>query len=121
MKNLSPTEIVAARKRGAEAQIVAKKVEVVGLDGLVLAMKSIIESNHAIVKTLDMIVQAIGEKELKGTDVSELVKAVSSLKQDVETAPEIPLEWEVNFERDGRHHIKPGLRISAINTKPRLN
>lgn len=116
MADLTPEQIAAAKKRGAESSVLPKQVHVDGLPALVDQLQNMIAANKksqmVLLAAIQQLTETIREKEVStGTDLSGLIKAVEGLKGDVQRRPD---EWELTFERDNRYMIKSGLRFTAI-------
>ena len=117
MAELTKDQIAAAKARGAAETPIAKNVKVTqpielnGLGGLVEQLRMMAEgqqrSQQILIEAVMSITNAIETKDLKTTDVSELTKAVKSLKQEVVT--ESNTEWTFDItERDQRGYFKSG-------------
>jgi len=112
-----------AKARGAEIEVLAKKVDVTGLSALADQLQSLIREQQIyqaaqtkmMTDAIDRMVDAINEKEVRSeTDLSGLVKAVMSLKPEP-LAPSIPFDYSLDFERDQRGLMKPGsVKLIAI-------
>jgi len=74
------------------------------------------EVQRALVTSVEAIVAAIQDKELKSTDVSQLTRAVKDLKLEVTSSPAVvePVDYRIDFERDQRGLMKPGVILSAV-------
>lgn len=117
MPNLNPEQVAAARRRGADTDIVKKEVTVEGLHELVDQLKAMIDSqkkSSAVVLTaIQQLVVVIGNKEFKGTNVTELVSAVKSLKSDYDH-PQVMYDWDLEIERDSQRHLMKKVRFVAV-------
>lgn len=115
-------KLQAAKERGAKTTVVPKQVQINGLNSLVDQLKSIIEGQQKtqlmVAESLNNIAQVIADKQISNEmDLSELVEAVSSLKQDLQQPEHVP--WTIDFDRDQRGLFKSGIRL--IPDKPTLN
>ena len=117
---LSPEEVKAAQARGAGTVIIPKVIEVPGLQSLVDQLQAATTANTrsqtVILAALNELTDTIKNKELKGTDMTELVKAVTNLKHEYEQ-PECAVDdWELTVVRDQRGMLATGTRFSAVKS-----
>ena len=115
-------ELKNAKERGADIKQIAKLVEVSGLSEVVAQLLKISEQNKIaqtentdrLVKAIDSLIEVVAEKEIKGADLSGLIEAVKSLKQEATVTHPQPHEWEIGFERDQRGFMKSGVKLIPV-------
>lgn len=119
------TELEKAQARGAQVEKIPKPPEKIEIDSVNTQLMDHIhkmlhhkaqqeaEQNKLLVSAIDRLVDTISEKEFKSkTDVTQLVRAVKDLKQDVVVQPE-PVQWRVDFERDSQTKLmKTGITLT---------
>ena len=125
MANLTPTQIAAAKQRGAESTIIPKEVKVEGLPELVAELKSMVESNKksqvVMLSAIRQLTETIRVKEVEsGADLQPLIDAVKALHTETEDYY-MPMEWELTFDRDQRSLMKSGIRFKAVPPTRTLN
>jgi hypothetical protein len=90
---------------GASIESIPKRVQLDGLADVVEQLRMMAEaqqrSQQILIESINGIVDAIAEKELKSTDVAPLVEAVRSLKQEVVTESNTP-DYQLSGKRDER-------------------
>ena len=89
---------------GAEIAPIPKRVTLDGLPEVVEQLRMMAESQQRsqqiLIESINGIVDAIQNKDLKSTDIAPLVAAVRSLKQDVVTKSNT--DYQMSGKRDER-------------------
>jgi hypothetical protein len=117
------SKLVHAITAGAIIKAIPKLVEVSGLAECVAELKALaadqqtayVRQNEILIGAINRLVDAIKEKEMtnEGTDLSELIAAVTAMKQEVIVQP-TPSDWQVDFERDQRGLMKSGITLKVL-------
>lgn len=124
-KILSAAQIAKLKDSGVDVKEHAKLVKgeldvpalVAALEKMAAAQQELANKQHQqMIKAIEALTRSISYKEVgKGTDLSELIAAVSALKQEAVVMHE-PVDYLMTAERDQRHliNVEKGIRFTAV-------
>ncbi len=122
MKVVSRKRLQEMEEAGAEVESHPKLIE---SPGLVDALRKMGEAqmeaqkhqSQMLIKSIDALARSINAKPVSpGTDLTELITAVLSLKQEASTMHE-PVDYLMTAERDPQRHlidVEKGIRFTAV-------
>ena len=103
------------------SKISGKKPTESELGALVKELQSITMSQQksqddiaAAIKQLSQVVMAATKD---GFDVHKIVEAIAGLKDKVAEKNQVPLDYKIDFERDGAGRLKTGIELKAVSRK----
>ena len=119
MAKLTKAQLDRAKAKGA-ATVIPKAVDVHGLADVVAQMQAMAEaqqrSQQILIESINNVVAAIEDKQLSSPiDMAPLVAAVLDMKREASvTYSNTPVDYRLDFERDQRGLMKPGVTFTAI-------
>ena len=110
-----------AKLPGSKTTKQKKDVEISGLNDVVAQLGQMSDSNRelqiALIKQLQQLSQIILTASKQGSDMSGVETALERLIDKIDRPRGAPMEYQIDFERDRNHLMKPGIRLRPVRSK----